>query len=74
MCVGIMIAKMIIFLLAVAFTFRTLFCASMGSDFAVMITLMCLLILLNHYLAVLSFILGNEVLIREAIRGSGTLP
>lgn len=68
MCVSIMIARMTIFLLAVAFAFRTLFCASMGSDLAVMIILMCLLILLNHYLAVLSFILGNEVLIREAIR------
>jgi membrane-associated HD superfamily phosphohydrolase len=68
MSVGIVMTKVTILLLTVAFTLGTLLCASMNSDFAIVITIMLFFIILYHNLAHLSLIFRSEILIRETFR------
>ena len=69
-----MMTKVTILLLTVAFTFGTLLCASMSSDFAIVITIMLFFIILYHNLAHLSLIFRSEILIRETFRLLRTFP
>jgi hypothetical protein len=68
MTFGVMIIMVTIVLLTVAFTFGTLICASMSSDFAIVITFMFFFIILYHNLAHLSLFFRTEILIRETLR------
>jgi len=68
MSVGIVMTKVTILLLTVAFTIRTLLSASVIRDFTIMITIMLFFIILYHNLAHLSLIFRSEILIRETFR------